>query len=281
MDIVPIDDEASRRAAVALLCEGFGYPAEAWGRSFEAPRSEAFGHGALMREDGAFQGVVLLFEHHRTIAGARVSFVNISSWYVREPYRSLAPFMLAAVTRTSGTVYTGLTPSENVRTVLRALRFRVVGAGVTFVPPLPLGLRPNRSGAAVVLGDVGNLAAGTEVAETLRAHADRGFIIGHVVDSEEPFTFAFYPCRIRGLTVPFLVHCPRPDRFHDVLPAVYRRLAATHGAVGLLVPKRSGYDRYTGLERRDRYWICVKGPVADAEIDHFYSEFYHLRHIRG
>jgi hypothetical protein len=282
MKILPIFDETARVAAARLLAEGFGKRwnrLEQWYRAFDAPISEECGHGYLLTHDDDFQGVVLMFEHVRIVRETKVPFVNISSWYIREPYRSEAPFMLSAVTRRKNAVYTAFASRESVQAIYRALRFRVIAPDVIIVPPIPLLFQRPRTSISIVLGDVGSAGSPAERIEALKEHMEKGFIVGYLIHAGDQVPFAFFPQQKRALLLPLLVYCPQPQVMADALPAVFRRLVARYGAAGLKVPRRDGYERIQGIARPRA--LYAKGPVPDSEVDLLCSEFFYLRELFG
>ena len=125
-------------AASTLLCEGF------------PQRSAAFWHAALQRLQrfggnteaqyplGYFMldgeqpvGIALTpasLRHNPEGPAQRV--VNISSWYVRERFRWRAGFMLRGILADKANVYTDLTPTPELQTVLPKLGMTRINLGV-------------------------------------------------------------------------------------------------------------------------------------------------------
>ncbi|MEM1047285.1 MAG: hypothetical protein AAGL24_14090, partial [Pseudomonadota bacterium] len=83
-------------------------------------------YGVTLEVNGQLQGVLLLLTS--TIHGSIRS--NLSSWYVREPFRNYATFMFKRVTRVPGTVYMNLSPSPAALPIAKAFGFKPYTGGV-------------------------------------------------------------------------------------------------------------------------------------------------------
>lgn len=116
-------------AVLLLLCEGFPRRDRAyWVRALShlSRRPEVPGHpqyGFLIEDQGAVQGVMLVLtaDLGETLTGGFRS--NLSSWYVRAPWRKFATFMLRAALKAPGVCYTDLSPAPQVVQINAALGF--------------------------------------------------------------------------------------------------------------------------------------------------------------
>jgi hypothetical protein len=141
MPYVPVLGEAERQLLLPLLSEGFPRAQIDWSSAFEAPAGHN-GHGVLLLVDGAAQGAILTFEKKETVRGREVRFVNISSWYIRPRYRSLAWRMMRAITSEPDTVYTICSPIPSVQRICLQLGFRYASPRSIASVPLINGLFP-------------------------------------------------------------------------------------------------------------------------------------------
>lgn len=76
-------------------------------------------YGVVLEKDGALGGVMLMISQERD--GAR--FCNLSSWYVREAHRGMAPFMFAHVLKTEGVTYLDCSPTPEVVPIVEKYGF--------------------------------------------------------------------------------------------------------------------------------------------------------------
>lgn len=123
-------DPSSPREALAILARGFPHEEEStWRFALDgAAMTSSMGHGwppgFLLRHGGRVVGVLLTFASRRPDrAGKPITIVNLSSWYVDPEDRALAPFMLARVLARGADVFTDLTPTKHVRSILLRLGF--------------------------------------------------------------------------------------------------------------------------------------------------------------
>src|SRR5262249_49882100 len=116
MPYVAVTSESERQQLLGLLAEGFPGVQIDWRSAFEAPAGRS-GHGTLLIVDGRAQGAILAFEKQEAIGGCPHRIVNLSSWYIRRPYRSHAPRMLRAVTAEPDASYTICSPSSSVQQI--------------------------------------------------------------------------------------------------------------------------------------------------------------------
>lgn len=137
-------------AILELLCEGFPrrtsqYWQEALARLTERPLVAGFPrYGYLLEAEGQPQGVLLLLT---AVVDSTVRS-NLSSWYVRQPYRGFATQLVQLATRTRGATYLDLTPAPKVLPIVKALGFKPYSNGtLLFTPRLLLS---GNAGARIV-----------------------------------------------------------------------------------------------------------------------------------
>lgn len=118
-----------------LLAEGFPKRTlEDWRSALNIltgrPSVEGFPrYGYCLEDGGRLEGVLLLLT--ATIDGVTRS--NLSSWYVRPRYRSLATLMHQCAVRTKATVYLNLSPATHTLRSIEALGFRPYTGGTLLV----------------------------------------------------------------------------------------------------------------------------------------------------
>lgn len=123
------------KAVAELLCEGFPRRDRAyWDRAFlqlhERPEVAGYPkYGLLIEDQGAVQGALLILTADLGPGMAGGLRSNLSSWYVREPWRKYATFMLRAALKAPGGCYTDLSPAPQVVQINAALGFRPYTGG--------------------------------------------------------------------------------------------------------------------------------------------------------
>ena len=116
-------------AVLLLLCEGFtrrdrGYWVQALHHLDTRPEVEGYPkYGFLIEDQGAVQGVMLILTADLGPGFAGGLRSNLSSWYVRAPWRKYATFMLRAGVKVQGGCYTDLSPVPQVVQINAALGF--------------------------------------------------------------------------------------------------------------------------------------------------------------
>jgi hypothetical protein len=133
-------------AVLLLLCEGFPRRDRAYWvvalRHLDQ-RPEVVGYpkyGFLIEDQAVVQGVMLMLTADLGpgfVGGLRS---NLSSWYVREPWRRFATFMLRAALKVKGGCYTDLSPAPQVVQINAALGFVPhTGGSILLDPRAALG----------------------------------------------------------------------------------------------------------------------------------------------
>jgi len=132
-----------------LLCEGFPRRSrDYWvraldvlGRRAELPGFPRFGWG--LEADGEVHGILIVIAD--VADGQRRA--NLSSWYVREPYRAAGFMMLRRAMAERGVTYTDLSPAPNVLPIALKLGFRPYTGGMAMLTAID-ALRPGGSAGA-------------------------------------------------------------------------------------------------------------------------------------
>ena len=125
--IEDILSEKTKQEAFSLIKEGFG---EESGKRFNnfllsmknQPDKRL---GLLFRYDGIAVGIILLFEKDRIFKGKNYKFINFSSWYFKEQYRTFAPLLIKKIILKSpeNSILTNFTPNSSVIQIFNKFGF--------------------------------------------------------------------------------------------------------------------------------------------------------------
>ena len=230
--------------------------------------------GYLLRVKGDVAGVILTMRSlRRDAAGADRLVVNLSSWYVEERYRLLAPRMIRQVLAEPADVFTDLTPSPSVTEMMGRLGFA----------------RRHDGGMIVLLPAAAMLAAGpgrvTEIAEAdvdpglhglIRDHVALGCVACLLRDGAEVHPLVFSTAFRKGLPMARLVYGADAAAVRRNIGPLARFLLR-RGIACLEVPANHGEAVAGGWFSRRARPTFVRGEPPAAEVDHAYSEFVFLR----
>lgn len=111
---------------------------EDWKRLFYKnwDKSEGYCGYILLDHEKAVGFLGLLF-NKRTIGGENYHFCNLTSWIVKQEFRSKSIFMLQPVLRLKSYTITDLTPSKEVYTLLKKAGFQHLETHYRFIFPFP------------------------------------------------------------------------------------------------------------------------------------------------
>lgn len=278
----PIEDKDAD-AAVVILSRGFpSRSPQFWrdGLARLARCHDAIGAGPLgyiMVAKGAPAGVILSMRSERaTLSGVPRSVVNLSSWYVDEAHRWLAPRMLQKVLAEDVDLFTDLTPSEPVREMIGRLGFVRRHSGVLMaalaLSAMQFGASGSVSGAnPAALRDVPEGAA-----RLLADHAALGCIVALLRAGGEVHPLVFSPTRRKGLPSARLVYAPNLTAVRDHVGAIARYLLA-QGVLFLEIPANPGDAAFGAWFTTRPPPTFVRGDLPPDMVDHAYSEFVFLR----
>jgi len=117
-----------------LLDEGFRNTLP-WQRIFTHPwQPNSLPRGFVVADGATIVGFIGLIGAMRTLNGKSGLVCNLTSWYVRKPYRGWSNALLATATQFDEVTYTSLTPSKTSLRVLEAMGFAVLGRN-RYLPP--------------------------------------------------------------------------------------------------------------------------------------------------
>lgn len=273
MDLRPIGPD-NIEDAERLLRQGFPDRAAGfWQRALarlDAYRTEALTGpiGVLLAVKGEPAGVLLTIES----PAPRGRKVNLSSWYVEDRARFLAPRMLQQVTAGEDVIYTDLSPSPSVRALNERLGLMPVRMGSMI---LPLALDALRPDTARVLEHTAYGRTSGRDAQLLADHAGLGALPALLESDNGVEPLIFLPTRLRGLRGVRLVYAPSRDSVARHRGAIARHLMR-HRAWFLEIEANAD-ERWPGtLFARNRSAVFAKGAVDEDRIDHSYSELVFL-----
>lgn len=271
-------DDSNREAAATLLKEGFAKHGPAfWDDAVAAISDYAQAYqlgaiGTVMSVSDQPAGVLLTIPR-RDADGCMT--VNLSSWYVRQKYRWLAPRMLQSATADNSVIYTDLSASPETVKLNTLLGFRTVTAAVAyFFLPLTAFLGTGRT-RIERYSERSAAALGADERDMLRFHADLGCICGVLHEGDVVSPIIFNRTSWRGIPFARLLHAGnRSDT--PPLGAMARFLLGS-GMFLLGLHANRGDALPTGWFRRHDAPVQVKGEWGGGRVDAAYSELAFLR----
>jgi hypothetical protein len=278
-------DSQDFNTACALLCEGFPQrSAQFWTAALR--RLQQFGGnqdaqhalGFFMVQGDEPVGIALTPASLRQCAdGSRQRVVNISSWYVRERFRWRAGFMLRGILADKSNVYTDLTPTPELQTVLPKLGMTRINQGVHLYALPLLALRPAQCSAAArwhVLGRHDTWPAHTPwlgpPRAMVEAHRELGCLPLVLELGGTAQLVIGLRVRVRGLPTLQLVYADNRALVLQHLGALARPLLR-QGLLLWMCESAQGGHRATALFRRRELWFA-RGQDFANRTDVFASE---------
>jgi hypothetical protein len=274
MPFVPIIDEQQRRQALDLLAEGFPRSEISWALAFKAPQGQG-GHGLLLLADGQPQGCMLTFEKKETIRGRERRIVNLSSWFIRPHFRTLALRMLRAVMADANAVYTTCTPIISVQRIALHIGFHYVSHGSIASVPFINGL-------SLLSRVTIEPFTPTEVrdAQHRRWMVDHGGLHIRILIRQGSNTVPILWLRglkVRGLPAARLIFTSDHNLLRTALPAIHWYIFKNHGIVGLYLPRICPYADLRSLRKHHRGpSMLLKGDLEPEDVNLLYSELTYL-----
>ncbi len=226
--------------------------------------------GQIMRVKGEPVGVILTMRSRRTEGQA---VTNLSSWYVDERYRLLAPRMLQQVLAEPAATFTDLTPSPPVTAMMERLGFARRHDGGVVVPLPATALRPGTGGKVMAVDDAG---IEPDTLGLLVDHRALGCLVCVLVCEGTSHPLVFSTARRKGLPTARLIYARDLAAVRRNLGPIARFLLR-NGAICLEYPENRGETAPGGWFSRRSRPTFVRGAALPAEVDHAYSEFVFLR----
>ncbi|MEO8906540.1 MAG: hypothetical protein ABI310_00555, partial [Microbacteriaceae bacterium] len=145
--------------------------AHAWSDAMRRRWVDAPNHGFMLQAGDDVVGAYLAFYSEREIDGRLELFCNLGAWCVLEEYRSHGLRLVRAMLAQPGYTFTDFSPSGNVVTLNKRLRFTSLDTAATAMLNLPW---PVRSRGMTITSDaaiIGRTLTGHEL-QLFRDHVD-------------------------------------------------------------------------------------------------------------
>jgi hypothetical protein len=233
--------------------------------------------GYLFEDKGRNVGVILTIPSTRaddTDAPRRVE--NLSSWYIDPEHRWRAPRMLQTVSACNATLFTDLTATPSVRSMISRIGFRGWTEG-TLVFALPwFAMKTAGPSHVVPLRDLPPDAFAGSTRRMLDRHAALDCISGGLWDGAALHPLIFSRKIYRGIRAARLIFADSRAAMFAHLPAISRFLLREKFL--LLAVNADHSERVAGsLFTRRTSPAFYKGPAAPAPCDLAFSEFVFLQ----
>lgn len=286
----PLQDTSDDFAeAVALLSEGFpGLASGFWPQALA--RLKHYGGntqagvplGYFMLDKGRPVGVALTPASVRRRAdGSTSRMVNISSWYVRRPYRWRAGFMLRGILAGEDAVYTDLTATPELQSTLSVLGMQAVNRGIA-VHPLPLlCLHPARGGQLYGLTASEPWPERGPPRAMVEAHRELGCMPLVLTHGGQQQLVICRRTTVRGLPAAQLVYAESRSQLLRHIGVLARHLLSM-GFAFFVRDTRQAVSTATAIFRPREVWFA-RGDMFEDHTDIFASELciIHLPALRS
>jgi hypothetical protein len=233
---------------------------------------QSWPYGYLLQVSGKDVGVLLTIVSEREIlGGTRSRVVNLSSWYIDQPNRWLAPMMLKCLLDDERAVFTDLTPTMTVARMIPAFGFKRWNEGAIIVP-LPWTAIVSHGALSVIpLDQVPSDALTASVRQMLEQHAEMGCVAGVLSDGAVWHPLLFYWTRMKGVPVIYLVYAESRRVVIDNLGEIARFLFREKALLLAIDADRHNCPQGCIFTQRTpkRYF---KGEMCSDRIDYAYSE---------
>ncbi|MFZ4530301.1 MAG: hypothetical protein ACOYOJ_00655 [Alsobacter sp.] len=264
--------------ATELLAEGFPARTRAFWRTSLARLVQAGGNSAaeyplgfFLMENDEPVGVALTPASLRQRPGSEPQrVVNVSSLYVRPAHRWRAALMLRKIVSEPGLIYTDLSPTADVRTMIATFGFKAVNLGVVMHVLPALALCRGRP-ATVSEWQAGEpLPAGSPPATLIESHRALG-CLPLIVDGKAGRTLlVMRPKRVRRLPATQAVYVGSHAALEPHLPTLARHLLGRGLLVAQIDCRSEAGTRNIGF-RRNGLWFA-KGSLFEDCTDHLGTE---------
>jgi hypothetical protein len=255
-------ESADLSEVAALLTEGFpprtlGFWQAGLNALSHRPTVKGYPrYGYGLDVDGRLEGVLLTWA--ASIDGSIRS--NLSSWYVRSPYRPFATFLHHHAVRPKGSVYLNLSPAPHTLPMLKAFGFRPYTGGTLLVHARSV----LKAGDSIVRPLTAERVSKLDVAtrSTVEAHLGCGCAGLLLEDAEGPMTVLYRIKRLKRLVPAARFVAGDSTRLIRSAGSLMRFFLQS-GVPFLLVDAPMGYAPPAGmrlLANRGRRF--VKGAVA-------------------
>jgi hypothetical protein len=235
--------------------------------------------GYALYAEGTPVGFIGTVFSRRSVSGRDEVFCNLSSWIVRDAYRSGSILLVKAVLGIRDCTLVNLTPTERSYDIFAKLGFRPLESEQLLLAPLasPIGFL----GASYRLGreDITRRvdAESRRIVEGIRACPQIKPIL---IESHGRTCLIFVRGkRVRGVRIAEILSLDDPELFWRHRALVHVAAARATGGVGLLLDARyAGERRPRGAFRRvlRRSFRASRPDVTPMHVDGLYTELMYL-----
>jgi hypothetical protein len=268
--------------AMPVLSRGFSrLPLSSWTESLNRLRQYGATRveprtGYLLQDNSRDVGVILTIPSARDTADGVSPVVNLSSWYIDPEHRWRAPRMLQRIVSCDATLFTDLTPTQPVRTMIGRFGFRGWTEGA-LVFALPwFAIQATGESHIVPLHRLPPDAFTSPIRRMMDEHAALDCVAGALWDGRALHPLIFSRTRRRGLPVARLVYAENRATVIAHMPAIARFLLREK--VLLLAVNANQSERVCGSIFTQRPSPAYfKGDRTPPQCDLAYSEYVFLQ----
>lgn len=264
--------------ATDLLAEGFPGRTRAFWRTSLSRLVQAGGNAAADHPFGFFMmekdepvGIALTPASLRPRPeGAPLRVVNVSSWYVRPAHRWRAALMLRKIVADPGSIYTDLTPTADVRTMIATFGFKAINLGVVMHLLPALALRRGLPATVSEWQPGEPLPERSPPAELVESHRALGCLPLIVEGRAGRTLLVLRPKRVRRLPATQAVYVGSHAALEPHLPTLARHLLGRGLLVAQIDCRSEAGTRNLGF-RHNGLWFA-KGSLFEDCTDHLGTE---------
>jgi hypothetical protein len=205
---------------VKLLTRGFPRRGtQYWRQALErlARRPTATGlakYGYLLEVDDSIVGVILLIFSTGDAGDDRVTWCNVSAWYVEPAFRAYAPLLTSRAFHYKDVTYVNISPAKHVQMIIEAQGFVRYSSGQFATLPILSGAGTGSRAKVFNASEDPEVHFDPSERDLLLSHLEYGCIGLWCVTSDRAYPFLFVPRVVRGF-VPCsqLIYCRYIDEF--------------------------------------------------------------------
>jgi hypothetical protein len=231
--------------------------------------------GLLLLDGGRVQGYLGLLFSARMIKGSVEKFCNMTSWIVREDYRSQSLRMLLEILKLSDYTITNFTPSPKVRVILKRLGFMEMDINQRILYPVSGTLFPGSEYRCIF--DLDAISRRLDPIDQTILFDHRGFHCRHVlVTDTNDYCYLVLKNRIyQHLPFAIVHYISNPDFFLKAIDLVRTKICWKLKVAGLIVDQRcvgaQTFKCSRTYPRRYDFFFKSKS-LGQTDIDTLYSE---------
>jgi hypothetical protein len=269
---IAVEDEAE---VVDLLAEGFPTRSRIyWQRAFQklvhqvVPTDHAQ-IGFLMQEATEIVGILLIIWTPPEVLGSGQMRANLSSWYVKPPFRSFAAMLLAKASRHAGVTYLNVSAAANTIQICEALGFKKYTEGQSVSVPL---LSHDQTRNRVFRFGTTNDVLPPVVRQLMANHVEMGCLalVGEIHGSQVPFLFV--KRKIRGWIPAWqLIYCRHLADFEACSRGIGRVILG-HGSLFVICDAERAFNDMPSVYYPGKTPKYYKGPDVPSACDLSFTE---------